>query len=130
MGPDLFVCIILMLTFCLYNPYAYFIFLPLTSTSYLQNLFLSTLLVFLPSGPAIDDEFHFLIRCPKFNSDRNSLFTKLGPLNPSFLNLTEDENFKTLLCPTSAFSTKLVHRFIKQMFASRQKYDENYQISH
>ena len=118
-----------MLTFCLYNPYAYFIFLPLTSTSYLQNLFFSTLLVFLPSGPAIDDEFHFLIRCPVFSSDRNCVFTRLSQITPNFPNLSDADKFKTLLCPTTAFSTKLVHRFIKQMFATRDKYDGVNQIN-
>ena len=82
------------------------------------------------AGPAIDDEFHFLIRFPRLNSDRNSVFSRLGQLNPSFLNLTEDEKFKTLLCQTSAFTTKLVHRFIKQMLVSREKYDEDHQIRH
>ena len=79
--------------------------------------------------PAIDDEFHFLIRCPVFSSDRNCVFTRLSQITPNFPNLSDADKFKTLLCPTTAFSTKLVHRFIKQMFATRDKYDGVNQIN-
>ena len=79
--------------------------------------------------PAIDDEFHFLIRCPVFSSDRNCMFTRFSQLTPNFLNLSDANKFKTLLCPTTAFSTKLVYRFIKQMFATRDKYDGENQIN-
>ena len=71
--------------------------------------------------PAIDDEFHFLIRCPRFNLDRNCFFTRFGQLRPNFITLSDDEKFKTLLCPTSALTTKLIHRFIKQMFTTKER---------
>ena len=68
----------------------------------------------LVSEPAIDTEFHFLVQCAMFDAERDCLFTKLGQLSPHFLTLSSTEKFKTLLCPTTAFSTKLVQRFIKK----------------
>ena len=74
--------------------------------------------------PAVVTEFHFLIQCPLFNSQRNRLFDKLSEVNPSFANLSLADKFKVMLCPTTAFTTKLIHRFIKDMFATREKYAE------
>ena len=59
-----------------------------------------------------------------FNSQRNDLFEKFSELNPSFVNLSLADKFKVMLCPTTAFATKLIHRFIKYMFATREKYAE------
>ena len=83
----------------------------------------------LPTAePAVDTEFHFLIQCPMFQPERNLLFDRLTQLNLNFSNLTLADKFKVMLCPTSAVTTKLIHRFIKQMFASRGKYAEKYNI--
>ena len=68
--------------------------------------------------PAVDTEFHFLIQCPLFNSQRNRLFDKLSEVNLSFANLSLAEKFKVMLCPTTAFTN------IKDMFVTREKYAE------
>ena len=68
--------------------------------------------------PAVDTEFHFLIQCPLFNSQRNRLFDKLSEVNPSFANLSLADKFKVMLCPRTAFTN------IKDMFATREKYAE------
>ena len=73
-----------------------------------------------PSPP--DTEFHFLAQCTMFTADRNCLFKKL--LNPKFANLSLEEKFRILLCPTTAITIKLVNKFIKNMFKGREKYDE------
>ena len=83
----------------------------------------------LVSEPAIDTEFHFLIQCDMFDAERNRLFTKLERVSPYFLTLSPTEKFKALLCPTTAFTVKLVHRFIKNMFIQRDKYDNEKQIN-
>ena len=76
----------------------------------------------LPSP--IDDEFHFLVQCPLFSNERSILFEKLGSLIPSFSQLSLENKFKTILCPTSAKATKLANRFIGLMFKTRMKIDQ------
>ena len=84
----------------------------------------------LPAAPpAIDTEYHFVIECPMLDIERNCLFTRLGNHNPNFATFSKTEQFKTLLCPTTAENTKLIHRFIKNMFAKREKYDVDLQSS-
>ena len=77
-----------------------------------------------PRSPPPDTEFHFLMECPLFSAERSSLFTRYQLENNSFQTLSAAEKFKVLLCPTNAICTKLIHRFVKHMFASREKYDE------
>ena len=79
-----------------------------------------------PAPPAAppDTEFHFLVECTMFSAERNCLFKKLERLNPNFATLSLNDKFKTLLCPTLAVGTKLVNKFIKNMFKSREKFDE------
>ena len=76
-----------------------------------------------PPAPP-DTEFHFLVQCTMFTADRNCLFKKFELLIPHFANLSLEGKFKTLLCPTTAITTKLVNRFIKNMFKGREKSDE------
>ena len=75
------------------------------------------------ADPALDNEFHFLLQCPMFDAERKCLFTRLSSLIPGFDKLSLTCKFQTLLCPTTALATKLTHRFIKNMFAQREKYD-------
>ena len=83
----------------------------------------------LPSAePAVDTEFHFLIQCPMFKPERDLLFERLNQVNLNFTNLSLADKFKVMLCPTTAFTTKLIHRFIKQMFATRGKHAEKYNL--
>ena len=42
---------------------------------------------------------------------------------PDFLKLTTENPFLTLMCPTSAKHTKIINRFIKILFDSRDKID-------
>ena len=79
-----------------------------------------------PRTPAPPDtEFHFMIDCPLFYYDRNCLFKRFETLNFHFPSLTPEEKFKVLLCPVDALTTKLVNRFIKNMFRKRELYGEN-----
>ena len=74
-------------------------------------------------APPPDTEFHFLMECNMFKSQRSSLFENIELSNPNFASISDHEKFKTLLCPVSADLAKLVHRFVKNMFESREKYD-------
>ena len=75
------------------------------------------------TGHPPDTEFHFLMECQMFKSQRSSLFTKIELSNPKFATISINEKFKMLLCPVSADLVKMVHRFVKSMFESREKYD-------
>merc|ERR1712030_200637 len=70
-----------------------------------------------PAKP--DTEFHFLVQCPMFAAERVCLFKRIKTINPNFATLPPVDQFKTLLCPISATSIKLVNRFIKNMFDKR-----------
>ena len=76
-----------------------------------------------PAPP--DTEFHFLMNCPMFDCDRNCLFKRFETLDFHFSSLTPEEKFKVLLCPVNATATKLVNRFIKNMFKKRETLGEN-----
>ena len=76
-----------------------------------------------PPSP-VDDEFHILVRCPLFSNERTVFFGKLGAIIPSFPQLSIENKFKTILCPTSAKAAKLANRFIQLMFNTRSKIDQ------
>ena len=76
-----------------------------------------------PAGP-VDDELHFTIRCPRFETERNIIFEEMSSLLPGFLSLSDNEKFVTLLCPTKPQTAKLANRLIKKMFELRDKIDK------
>ena len=75
-------------------------------------------------SPPTDTEFHFLVECPLFSAERSSFYARYELEKSGFQTLSPNEKFKVLLCPTTAICVKLVHRFVKSMFASREKHDE------
>ena len=48
----------------------------------------------------------------------------MSSLLPGFLNLSDNEKFVTLLCPTKPQTAKLANRLIKKMFELRDKIDK------
>ena len=68
----------------------------------------------------IDDEIHFF-KCEHFSNKINCLKMKMTNLLPNFLTLTEDEQFLTLMCPTTPQTAKVVNKFIKILFEARQR---------
>jgi len=65
---------------------------------------------------------------PPTTTETQFLFERLNQVNLNFANLSLADKFKVMLCPTTAFTTKLIHRFIKQMFATRGKHAEKYNL--
>ena len=51
------------------------------------------------------------------------MFTNISIINPLFPNLTPEQKYLTLMCPTTPRQTKLVNRFIKLMFEKRVAID-------
>ena len=76
----------------------------------------------------IDDEQHFLMKCPIFNLKRACFFGKLGSVTPPFISMSDENRLKFILCPTSEVATKLVNKFIRIMFNARDKITEGVDI--
>ena len=76
-----------------------------------------------PAGP-VDNEFHFTIKCSRFESERNLIFEQLSSLLPGFLNFSDNEKFATLMCPVKPQTAKISNKFIKQMFELREQIDK------
>ena len=82
------------------------------------------------SGPGsqthIDDEYHFLMSCPKFKNVREIAFQDVSLVSPEFANLSEKQQFCALLCPTQPKIAKITNQLVKQMFELREKINQNY----
>ena len=68
-----------------------------------------------------DTEQHFLLSCDVFKNMRNCLFEKVSLLLHGFRGFSDEDKFKTLMCPTTPQLTKLVNRYINFMFQKREK---------
>ena len=68
----------------------------------------------------IDDEIHFF-KCDKFINKINCLKLKMTTIIPTFLQLSEEDQFLTLMCPTTPQSAKVVNKFIKILFEARER---------
>ena len=62
--------------------------------------------------------------CSKFSDVRKFAFEEINFISPQFLNLSENQQFYTLLCPTEAKIAKITNRLIKHMFLDRGKIDQ------
>ena len=71
----------------------------------------------------IDSEQHFIMWCERFKNMRRDLFIKISCIIPGFKDLSNDQKFKTLMCPTSPQIAKSVNRYIKSMFQKREQID-------
>ena len=69
----------------------------------------------------LDDEKHFLVQCNRFINERNEVFQEMSISMPSFMQMSEQNKFKTLMCPITPQAAKLTNRFIKMMFDKREK---------
>ena len=80
-----------------------------------------------PTTPtSIDDEFHFLMICPKLKNVREIALQDVALVSPGFTNLSEKQQFCALLCPTQPKIAKITNQLIKQMFELREKNYQNY----
>ena len=71
----------------------------------------------------VDSELHFLLKCSKFKTSRMCFFKRLEFLVPNITMLSELDQLKTLLCPTTPQAGKLVNKFIAIMFRARSAID-------
>ena len=71
----------------------------------------------------IDSEQHFIMSCERFKNMRRDLFIEISCILPGFKDLSNEQKFKTLMCPTSPQIAKSVNRYIKSMFQKREQID-------
>ena len=76
-----------------------------------------------PPTPCVDNEYHFLMACPRFNEVRTTAFEDIALNLANFKSLSQKQKFSTLLCPTQAITAKIVNRLIREMFQLREKID-------
>ena len=79
-----------------------------------------------PQGP-VEDELHFLVACSRFETERKAAFEEITSLVPRFGNLSEQQQFTTLLCPTDSKTAKITNRLIKQLLKLRDKVEQETQ---
>ena len=75
-----------------------------------------------PDKP-VEDELHFIINCPKYNKERQSLFSKLQENNQSFDKLNDSEKFKYIMTCEENINdiNTLFHRRLLKYEISRGK---------
>ena len=67
----------------------------------------------------IGDEEHFLLNCSVFNIKRACFIWKMSSILPNFKDMSNSNQLKTMLCPTSSGATKIINKFIRIMFLAR-----------
>jgi hypothetical protein len=72
----------------------------------------------------VGDEFHFAMKCSVFNVKRACYIGKMSSILPGFNTLSSNDQFKTMLCPTSAAACKVTNQFLRIMFLARDKLSE------
>ena len=65
----------------------------------------------------IEDEFHFLLNCPKYLPIRNVLLGKVSSLYDSFDSLTSVEKFTFMLNSKDPFVNNWLAKALKSFFA-------------
>ena len=78
----------------------------------------------LNSPKSQDNEKHFLMECKIFEVKRACFLKRLECFVPNIFNLSTDDKIKTMLCPTSSQSAKLINKFIGIMFNARDTIDK------
>ena len=84
--------------------------------------------VAVPGGLAarpVDDECHCLTSCVVGQTYRPQLFQSIASSNSIFIDLSIEDQFKYLVCPTNSTDCKLVSRFLQKQFTDRTKIDTN-----
>ena len=71
-----------------------------------------------------DNETHFLLGFKLFEVERVCFMNRLKCFVPNIEYLSEENQIKTMLCPSSPQAAKLVNKFIGIMFRARENIDK------
>ena len=69
----------------------------------------------------VEDEFHFLIRCTTYATERNHLFHSISALYPNFVHLNDENKYIYLM---SQENNDLWHRLGQQLVLRLKKRDD------
>jgi hypothetical protein len=76
------------------------------------------------TGP-VDDEYHFIMKCSRFEVERNLAFDEMSSHVPRFANMPDQQKFVSFMCPTQPKTAKIANKLIKLMFELREKMDQS-----
>ncbi len=68
-----------------------------------------------------EDEFHFLMTCSKFESERVKLFAEITKITPNFAALDDKCKFQWILSNEDKYVNNITANFIHQSFNKRHK---------
>jgi len=71
----------------------------------------------------VEDEFHFIIKCPFYDTSRRDMLRILSDMYDKFDNLTEDDKFIKIMSVTDFDSIKPVLNFVNSAFKARSNLD-------
>ena len=69
----------------------------------------------------IGDEYHAVMICKTFNVKRACFLGKMNSILPGFNNLSKENQFKTILCPTKPAAAKVTNQYLRIIFLARDK---------
>ena len=69
----------------------------------------------------IGDEYHAVMICKIFNIKRACFIGKMNSILPGFKNLSKQNQFKTILCPTKPAAAKVTNQCLRILFLARDK---------
>ena len=69
----------------------------------------------------IGDEYHAVMMCKTFNIKRACFIGKMDSILPGFKQLTKENQFKTILCPTNPAAAKVTNQYLRILFLARDK---------
>ena len=77
-----------------------------------------------PPPGSVDDEYHFIMKCFRFEAERHMAFEEMSSHVPSFASMPPQQ-FVSFLCPTQPKTAKISNKLIKLMFELREKIDQS-----
>ena len=67
---------------------------------------------------AIENEIHFLLKCPAYDRQRRELFSKIPELDANFVNWSDKDQLKILTCNALAVKSTAQFRVVESRFGS------------
>ena len=69
----------------------------------------------------VGDEYHAVMKCKIFDVKRACFIGKMNSILPGFKDLSKENQFKTILCPTKPAAAKVTNQYLRIIFLARDK---------
>ena len=69
------------------------------------------------------------MKCNTFSIKRACFIGKMSSINPHFVEMSNTDKLKTILCPSTPAAVKIVNEFIRIMFLARDKLSEGLSLT-